>query len=92
VPGTPFGTFMLEIATVARACQNRGVLRAAARLIDAATGHPDSAIGSNRYRGSTAFGYISRKRQRGYIRPIALHGPVLRADDDGQHPDLDDLA
>jgi hypothetical protein len=37
------------------------------------------------------FGYISRKRQRAYP-PDCSAWPVLRADHDGQHPDLDDLA
>jgi hypothetical protein len=44
VPDTPFGTFLLEIATVARACQSAELLRAAARLSDATTDHPESAI------------------------------------------------
>lgn len=46
VPDTPFGTFLLEIATARESMPEQGVLRAAARLSDTATDHPESAIGS----------------------------------------------
>ena len=44
VPDAPFGTFSPEIATVAGHARAGSSARAAARLIDAMTDHPESAI------------------------------------------------